>query len=248
MPKPRTQLKEAVAAFAAITESIATLERASTSATRIIASAQAALEGFSGLDKDITAYRIGAIKSGLGTQALPDSLNEKITAKRNAEEELKQAKSTLEAITAELAEVRKDIPWKELPRIEAATSVLHEFCDEAAMELIALNRRQWELKWILQGLSHLTVPTRSGMQRLGSSQLMEQAFSFYAPPFEGIFDPLAGMISRWQDRLNLLLADPDADLLLPKPVKASDWEPLQHFGPTQTIVFAPARKLLPETD
>lgn len=248
MSQARERLKEAVAAFAAITEQIATLETASASATRIIENAQAALEGFSGLDNDITAYRIGAVKSGLGTQPLPDSLKEKMTAKRNAEEELEQAKSTLEAITAELSGVRKELTWKELPRMKAATSVLHELADKAATELIVINRRQWELQWILTGLWHLKVPTESGIQKLAGSPLMDQAFSFHQPAFEGIFDPLAGMSSRWQDRLNVLLANPDADISLPKPVMPQDWGPIQNFGPAQTIVFAPARKLLPEAD
>lgn len=239
MSEARERLKQSAASVATITTQIEQLETAATSSARIVEIAQAQIEGFKGLHREIAKFRVGMVKAGLGTQSLPASLKAKMKAKRGAEEELEQSISTRDMIDSELKAARGTIQAAQEAANLAAVNVLREIADVAAAELITINARQWELAWVLQGLEYLNFPSSRGVIRTGRTPLMGQAMVRRDPEFVGVFDPLADMVLRWKKRLDILLADPDADLSLPKPVVPQDYELIPVVHPNDGVFRMP---------
>ena len=103
----REKLRDACARVADVTKQVERMETAVSRADKAIEDAKAELVKHSGLDRDISKWRVTQVKKGSSTKILPENLKARLDARRAAEDELTQAEGTKEAIKDELAELRK---------------------------------------------------------------------------------------------------------------------------------------------
>ncbi len=152
----RAELKAAIAKVDALNKQIANLEAAAERADRAVEQAGVELAKYTGLDKEITAWRVNQVKKGQSTKTLPEKLRAKVDAKRAAGEELEQAESTQEALKDELASLRPSIKPLEEQRVKAAVAVLHEEAgDSLAHEFAEVNAKYTELVRLIRGLANV---------------------------------------------------------------------------------------------
>jgi hypothetical protein len=156
---------------------------------------------------------------------LPDSLRAKQEQRRRAEEELSLALSTLKELDAEMDGLRSRLKPLENSRLDATLTVLCEHGEGLAAELSSLNARRFELRQALTALGYTrtSAPGEYPPMVIKKTAAMEAALAGYEPEFFPGLDPLADMGARWRKRLDALIADPDAEITTPKPIKPSDY-------------------------
>jgi hypothetical protein len=218
----REKLKAAIAKATNLESQKEKLETALKTATDAVGAGTEDLGRFSDLDAAIKKFRVDAVKNGGNSRDLPQGLKDRLTARRNAEEEIEQAASTREAIVEELDDIRKRLAPMNETKIVCAIDVLREYADVAAAELIALNERRRDLTQILDGLANLSFVGHASF--VGYSPTMSKAMTSFDYQFAGNLTPQSDMGARWLARINALLEDPDAELTLPQTIKPSDYD------------------------
>lgn len=230
MSETRAALKAAAKKAATLKNQIHTLEDARERAQATADQAQQELTRHSGLDKEITRWRVDQVKKGASTKVLPASLQAKVNGRRDAQEELEQSHSTIEAIREELETMTAQLARVEAEQRDRAVDVVRELEHSLAGELRTINERRTEILQLLRGLSVLEVPgildangrpTGIGITT-STLEVVEMGQTF---PFPVGADPLEEMARRWGTRLAAVCADPDAEITTPKHLTPSDYVP-----------------------
>jgi hypothetical protein len=250
MSDARAKLKAAIADLARLTEKIESLEGANVRAAEAVEHAKAEVATHAGLEKEITKWRVSQVKKGASTKELPESLAARVAAKKATESEVEQAEATLQALREELAELRKGVKPLEEARQQAALNVLlGEQVDDLAHEYAEVNARERELSLLLHGLCHLQIDKNGKTEPVGYPQAIVSVLN-PGEQFPQEVSPKAGMGTRLQRKLNVLLKDPEATITRPVVIVPSDYmrtnpEAITNMGfglrlPGQYIVRHPA--------
>lgn len=238
----RERLKAGMARFNQLTTQAEELRQAIAAAQRTIEQAQDSLASFGDLDRAIVQFRVAATKAGKDPKALPDSLREQVQARRDAEAELAAAEATLGVLQDELGSCERALEVISSSRNGLCVGVLKELGDELAAELISLNAQRRALVDVLEGLAALNVRIDGSMRFVGLTPTMESAINGRGALSEwpAGFQVETANARRWQQRLDALLADPDAPITAPKAVTPRDvrFEPTIPGIPTFTRRFS----------
>lgn len=222
----RIALKEASANSKRLADEIEKLASAIKRATATSEDASQELLQHGALDQEITRWRVAQVKKGLSTKTLPTALKDKIEARRNAEDEIEQSKSTLEVLNQELRELRKQHRACETERENSALQVLlHEEGANLAGEYTSAMTRAAELRLLLEGLAHIRLLASVGTDRVRPrySQAMNEAIQSEGVRFPENTYPFEDMGTRWKTRLERLKKNPDATVDRPKIIAPSDY-------------------------
>jgi hypothetical protein len=195
-----------------LTREIERLEAAARRAEKIVQEAAAEVAKYEGLDKEITRWRVEQAKQGAGVKVLPDILKTQVDGKRNAVEELEQARAT-------------QLKPAELERVRCAVAVLHEMGDALASELATMNRRRAELFQLLIGLERLEVSQDGDWPRpIGLTEYAHNAMTIgETDVFPNGSDATREMAERWRHRLDTICTNPEAEIQAPKNLAPSDY-------------------------
>ncbi len=223
----RAALRAAAEKVSALRKQIQALEVAEERAEGTADQARQELARHAHLDKEITKWRVEQVKKGASTKTLPNQLQTKVAARRDASEELEQSQSTLQAIREELEGLNFQCEKAEAEARTCAVTVLHEMGDALAAELRSINMRRRELRQLLSGLSDVKIE-RPGYapKAIGISRAAEEALNMDGSfDFPGNIDPAEEIVRRWARRLEALCADPNAEITAPKHLTPSDYVP-----------------------
>lgn len=243
MSNARTKLKEASAAVTQLESEINQLEISFARSKEITAEAETSLTDFEGLDSTIGKYRAEAVKAGRDPRQLPAKLKEKMRLRTEAAEELKQAEETCEVLESELREAKKRLSILNRDRANLAASVIREHVAEYGRELLALNRRRWEIKQLLSGCYHANCYLNGiGQFQIGLLPGTADTLKDYSiGGYPAGIDPVEVTAQRWTAQFKALLANPDAPVGDLKPVLPEDYG-RKNTGTDQPpiLVFVPS--------
>ena len=223
----RAALRSANERVCNLTREIERLEAAAQRAEQTVQDATADLEKYEGLDKEITKWRVEQAKQGAGTKVLPETLKAQVDGKRDAVEELEQARATQKAIQLELDDLRQQLRPAELERVRCAVAILHEMGDALASELATMNRRRAELFQLLIGLERLEVSQDGEWPRaIGLTEYSRNAMTIgETDVFPHGAEATREMADRWKRRLDTICTNPEAEIQAPKNLAPSDYVP-----------------------
>lgn len=227
MSGSRADFKAATEKASALEKQVKKLQAAAERAQETADAAEAEMNRYRDLDAEITRWRVAQVKKGASTKIMPEKLKARVDAKRAALEELEQARETVQAIEKELEQAEIDRKEAEEIRMESAAEVVSEMGDSLAAELAQINRRRLVIEQLLRGLEAAefrrgyvigwTELTKSAMNQpddLGFPQIGNQ-----------VIDPAHEIGKRWRARLDAILADPNAEISIPKPLMPEDYIP-----------------------
>lgn len=231
----RAELKSAIQKASTLEGHVKRLESAVDRAQEAIEDAEAEFRRYANLDAEITRWRVSQVKNGASTKILPKKLKARTEAKRAAADELEQSRETLRAISDELERARLDFKEAEDARISKAVEVVSAMGDSLAKELIEISQRRLVILQILYGLrgaefkrgcvigwTDLTARAMEQNSEIGYAQIT------HGLGFEKIahlVNPLDGMGERWRERLDAIVADPAAEITIPRPLTPEDYIP-----------------------
>lgn len=221
----RAALRSANENVCNLTREIERLEAAAQRAEQIVQEATADLARYEGLDREVTKWRVEQAKQGAGVKVLPDNLKAQVDGKRDAVEELEQARATQQAITEELESLRQQLRPAELTRVRCAVAILHEVGDALASELATMNRRRAELFQLLIGLERLEVSQDGEWPRpIGLTEYAHNAMTIgETDVFPNGAEATREMAERWKRRLDTICSNPEAEIQSPKNLSPSDY-------------------------
>jgi hypothetical protein len=211
----RTKLKEAGAAIGKLNAEIEQLEESLTRSKRIAAEAEESHAGFDKLDSAVTRFRSEAVKDGRDPRQLPAELKKQQAGRKEAADELEMAQGTVELISKELEDAKGRLQRLQPGLAPAAAEVLaEEYADELGRELVAIEKRRWELRNVLTGFALLQhFDPQKGYVTLGHSSIVAAAFAGYSPGQYSVMSrPDEDMATRWHTQLVALLNDADASV------------------------------------
>ncbi len=132
---------------------VAQLESAYERSIADVASAAAALAAHDGLEKEISRFRVQALKSKSDPRTLPDGLKAKQAAKKECAAELEAAEATREAIREELDSAKTWLRNESAKQLPLAMAALTARVDESARALIELNDKRYRLLFEIEAFA-----------------------------------------------------------------------------------------------
>jgi hypothetical protein len=224
--KARARMKAGLEELSRAKKGFDALERVKESAESAVQNAEAELVSFNDLDGQITKFRVAASKKGLNPKNLSDELKVRVSAQRDAIEEVDQAKKTLEAIEEEHASAKFNLRELENGRIKLVLEVFQEVAAGLLAELNSVNAKRQELMHQISGLAEVSVSLDGRRQFIGHTPYGSGLISLEGGPsisdWPGGISAMQANAKRWEERISALMENPDADITVPKPVKPAD--------------------------
>jgi hypothetical protein len=197
----RQALKAIHAQASKVTKQIADLETAIERAERIVNDAEKEVRSFAGLDKQISNERVRIVKGGGDPKKLPEVLKARIAAKREAEEEKEQAVTTLELLQNELEELkaRWTVRMPPMPTGNFEKKVEAPLIFEGELKKGALQ--------VLRAIADARTAKIVELRKILTAAIEASAYI---------------QTDRWGNALEALLADPDAEVIVPREITAAE--------------------------
>lgn len=192
------------------------LEAALERSAAAVADAEAALHQAAVSGSEAAAKRLAELKSG-DAPLTPLARIKRLT-RFQCEEELELANHAHAALQSEMtiAKRKREIASDRL--YWAAVAASYDFCEPLIAELEQVNARRHELRMILGGLTNHRNANNRPID-LREPEGLADALRDSAP---NVTSPTAAMSERWAKRLDLLIADPDAEIDAPPAVTPDD--------------------------